>query len=103
MRCFQMNRIKFLKKIMSIITVLIVVILFINITYATQINAVLLPNQHSKQTLIQIAPRLRQEAKLQTVQVILMFNRQLTNLRKITVHKFNQILKAILRQQTQTN
>lgn len=33
-----MNRIKFLKKIMSIITVLTVVILFINITYATQIN-----------------------------------------------------------------
>lgn len=33
-----MNRIKFLKKIMSIITVLTVIILFINITYATQIN-----------------------------------------------------------------
>lgn len=33
-----MTRIKFLKKIMSIITVLTVVILFINITYATQIN-----------------------------------------------------------------
>ena len=33
-----MNRKKFLKKIMSIITVLTVVILFINVTYATQIN-----------------------------------------------------------------
>ena len=33
-----MNRIKFLKKIMSIITVLTVVILFLNTTYATQIN-----------------------------------------------------------------
>ena len=40
-----MNRKKFLKKIMSIITVLTVVILFINVTYATQINGSATPKQ----------------------------------------------------------
>ena len=98
-----MNRKKFLKKIMSIITVLTVVILFINVTYATQINgsATPKPTQQTDSDTNSSSSSAGGETANGTGNI----NVQSTTDQSAQNNssQVQQILKAILRQQTRTN